>query len=238
MGDPKAPLGSVLPHILLIVVQPLALCLPPFKYRALVFVPMIVGLAYAAYQNMFTEDIELLGGLMSQWPWYLGTIEKLAFTHPEEDFWRLDRARAEATFMSPGPSKLRWSAALWGGIRGVGWNHQVRGVPKAAATQTKWRFILHRLLAYAKYYLISDLLVTYTLRHYYNSPDVDLASLTIRDPSWPRSLLNAFVAGASVHFPIQLQYTLGSIVAVFLGLSQPKVGHFKSSTNLYEYGFR
>ncbi|MCJ1241371.1 hypothetical protein MMC14_009376 [Varicellaria rhodocarpa] len=237
MGDPKTPLGSALPHVLLIVVQLLALSLPPFKYRALVFVPVIVGLACVAYQNMFSEDVELLASLMGQWSWYLGTIEKLTFTHPEEDFWRLDRARAEATSMSPGPSKLRWSAALWGGIRGVGWNHQVRGVPKATAPQTKWRFILHRLVAYAKYYLISDILVIYTSRHYYSSPDVDLASLTIRDPSWLRSLINASVAGALVQFPIQLHYTLGSIIAVFLGLSQPKMGYFKSSTDCDEYGF-
>ena len=220
-------MGSVIPHVLLPVAQPLILCLPPFKYRALVFVPIIVGLAYTTFQNVFTDDMELLCAMISQWPWYLGTIEKLLFTYPEKDFWRLDRARAEASYMPPSLSKLMWSSSLWGNLRGIGWNHQVKGVPRATAPQTKWRFIFYQLGWYARYYLICDVLITYTLRHYYSSSSMDFASLTIRDPSWPRSFLNAFVAGALVYFPIALQYTLGSIVSVLIGLSQPKVSHFQ-----------
>ena len=226
MSDSKAtapPHGSVLPHILLIAVQLLIFTLPPFKYRALIFVPLIVSLVCAGLQNTFTEDLELLASIVSLWPWYLGTIEKLLFTRPEEDFWRVDRTRAEATRMSPGLSKLVWSLSLWRGPRGIGWNHQVKGVPKATAPQTKWRFILYQLGCYAQYYLVCDLLTTYVSKHYYGSPNVDYASLTIRDPAWSRSLLNAFVAGALVQFPLQLQYTLASIVFVLLGLSQPKV---------------
>ena len=42
----------------------------------------------------YTVDLRSL--MIGQWPWYLGTLEKLAFGLPEQDYWRVDRPRAQA----------------------------------------------------------------------------------------------------------------------------------------------
>ena len=122
--------GSILPHLLLPAVQILALALPPFKNRALIFVPTICGLVYATWTNLFTSEGVPRAILVSQWPvraslpitiqrrmltvfkWYLGTISKLSFDNPEEDYWRSDRKPHEAQDMSFW-TKLKWSAALY-----------------------------------------------------------------------------------------------------------------------------
>ena len=212
-------------HILTSFVQILALFLPPFKYRALVFTPLIITLIYITIQSASSsKDLDFQALVMNSWPWSLATLEKVLFTTPEHDFWRADRPKAEAASMPMmGLSKLRWSTALRFNLRGVGWNYQVKNVPRSMAPQTKWRFILHQLGVCIKTYLMLDILSTYSSRNFYRLPDVDMASLTIRDPSWFRSFVNALYAGANFHYSIQLTYTQGSIIAVLLGLSKPKV---------------
>ena len=206
-------------------IQILALFLPPFKYRALLLTPPILAcVCITILSASSSKDLEFQAFVMTQWPWYLATLEKLLFASPEQDFWRTDRPEAEAASMPMGLSKLQWATALRFNLRGVGWNYQVKNVPPLTAPQSKWRFILHQLSLYVKTYFIIDILSTYSSRNFYYSPDVDLASLTVRDPSWFRSFMNALYAGANVHYSIQLTYTQGSILAVLLGLSQPKVG--------------
>jgi hypothetical protein len=58
--------GRLWPHILLPTVQILALELPPFKGRAAVFIPIICGLVYATWTNIFTENVVARGFLVTQ----------------------------------------------------------------------------------------------------------------------------------------------------------------------------
>ena len=68
----RAPLdalgGSVLPHVLLPFSQILALALPPFKGRAALFTPIICGLVYATWINLFTTNSFGRAALIAQWP--------------------------------------------------------------------------------------------------------------------------------------------------------------------------
>ena len=68
----RAPLdalgGSILPHILLPFSQILALALPPFRGRAALFVPVICGLVYATWTNLFTTNPFGRAALIAQWP--------------------------------------------------------------------------------------------------------------------------------------------------------------------------
>ena len=213
---------SRLPHLLLPLIQLLALSLPPFKHRAHIFVPVITALVYATYTNLFSDRIETRISLVISWPIFLATVEKLLFSRPEHQYWRRDRAPAEAASMPFGLAKLRWAAALLVNQRGIGWNYQVKGVPPAKPPQTKWQFLRCQLPEYVKYYVLCDMLHVYTSRHYY-SEGANMALLTTRANTWSRSFLNALLLGSKIYFPIQLAYTLGSILFVFLDLTQPKV---------------
>ena len=88
--------------------------------------------------------------MIGQWPWYLGTLEKLAFGLPEQDYWRVDRPGAEAMSMRGlSPTKFKWAAALYCSPRLVGWNQQVKGVPEQKAPPSKAAFFLERLKSLA-----------------------------------------------------------------------------------------
>ena len=222
--------GSFLQHLLLPLSQQLTLTLPPFRYREHIFVALIASLAYATYTNHFANTVEgrALSGIY--WTVFPGTIEKLLFGIPEEEYWRLDRPRAEAASKPFGLSKLRWTTALALNQRGIGWNYQVKGVPPTSAPQPKWPFLRHQLLKYVQYYIVSDLLHVYFMRFHYTQ-GVDIAYLDLRANTWTRSFCNAFCAGAKLYFPIQMNYTLVSIISVLLGLCQPKVCQFISCGN-------
>jgi len=214
--------GNWLPHLLLPLSQLLALTLPPFRFREHIFVPIIASLAYATYTNQFSDTVSgrALAGI--HWTVFLGTIEKLMFGVPEQDYWRLDRAYAEAKGMPFGFKKLHWATSLALNQRGVGWNYQVRGVPKRSAPQSKWSFIAYQFFKYVQYYVLSDLLHAYFVRYHYLE-GVNIAFLDLRADTWTRSFCNAFCAGAKLYFPIQMNYTLVSIVSVLFGICQPKV---------------
>ncbi|KAI9743462.1 MAG: hypothetical protein M1818_002774 [Claussenomyces sp. TS43310] len=214
-------LGSRLPHLLLPLVQLLALTLPPFRYRAQIFVPVILALAWATYTNIFTHKSETVLLLVSQWPTFLSTVEKLLFSQPERDYWPLDGSCVDAASLPFGLAKLRWAAALFINPRGIGWNYQVKGIPQVAAPQGKFQFLSSQSLHYMKCYVVTDLVHVYLTKHYYTD-GVDMASLTVRANTWSRSFANTLMAGSKVYFPLQLLYTFGSILFVLLSLSKPK----------------
>ncbi len=213
--------GSISPHILLPLSQMLCLTLPPFKYRKHIFIPIIASLAYATYTNHFGNTVESRAMSGIHWTVFLGTLEKLMFDHPETDYWRQDRTHGEATKMSPGPTKLRWATSLMSNLRGIGWNYQVKGVPPSSAPQNKWSFLLHQCIKYVRCHIITDLLHVYFMKYHYLE-GVNIAFLDLRAASWTRSFCNAFCAGAKLYFPIQMNYTLASIISVLLGICQPK----------------
>ena len=156
--------GSVLPHLLLPAVQIFALALPPFSHRATIFVPIILGLILATWANLCSDAVDLRSLMIGQWPWYLGTLEKLSFGLPERDYWRVDRPRAEAMSMRGlSRTKFRWATALYCSPRLVGWNQQVKGVPEYKAPPSKAAFFVERLRSLAICFVFIDICNMYAM---------------------------------------------------------------------------
>ena len=148
--------GSVWPHLALPTVQIVAFALPPFKYRSHIFLPTVLALIFSSWSNLFTESLDIRVFLVAQWPWYLGTLNKLIFhPTPEEKYWRSDKPQREATTL-PFLSKLKWSAALYCNPRGIGWNYQVKGVPEYVAPDTKARFLIQQAKRLAVCFIFMD----------------------------------------------------------------------------------
>lgn len=158
--------GCVLPHLLLPAAQIFALALPPFRYRAHIFVPIIFSLIYATWANLCTEALDIRIFLISQWPWYLGTLEKLISPSiPEEKYWRSDKPQTEA--MDPNMtlmSKWKWSAAMYCSPRGIGWNYQAKGVPGYKAPDTKTKFFIEQGKRLLFYFIMLDACNMWVLR--------------------------------------------------------------------------
>ena len=201
--------GGLLPHVLLPLSELLALTLPPFEYRAHIFVPIILALSIATYTTHFGNTVEsrALSGI--HWTVFTGTIAKLLFSSPEEEYWRLDRPRMEAVSKPFGFSKLHWATSLCLNQRGIGWNFQVKGVPPNPYSQSKRAFIRGQLVKYVQSYIMTDLLHLYFMKYHYIE-GVNIAFLNLRANTWTRSFCNAFCAGAKLYFPIQMNYTLAS----------------------------
>ena len=130
--------GSVLPHVLLPAVQIFALALPLFPHRATLFVPTIPALIFATWANLCSDAVDLRSLMIGQWPWYVGTLKKLAFGLPEQDYWRVDRPHAEAMSMRGlSTTNFKSAAALYCSPRLVGWNQQVKGSQSTKRRQVK-----------------------------------------------------------------------------------------------------
>ena len=160
---PSSAAGSIIPHLLLPTAQILAFALPPFRYRSHIFVPIILGLIYATWSNLYSDATDMRGLMIGQWPWYLNTLEKLLFHPiPEQDCWRVGKPAQEAMSMSFF-SKLKWSAALYCNPRGIGWNYQARGIPKQRAPNDKMGFLIQQIKEIAIVFLAINALDIYVL---------------------------------------------------------------------------
>ena len=220
--------NSIVPHVLLPVTQLLALSLPPFKARSPISVALISALGFLSYLNMLTQDPVIRLLLVNQWWTFLGTLEKLLFSNVEEDYHRIGRKKGEATLLPFGLEKFKWALSLLLCPRGVGWNFQVKGVPVQAGKSLLLRnnpkrlFLRHQALQYIKYYITTDLIQLYASRIMYGT-GVAPELLTVRASSWSLSFLNALFSGFRIYFPLQLSYTMGSIITVYIGMYEPQV---------------
>ena len=221
----RAPLastgGSFIPHLLLPITQIVALALPPFCNPAVFSVPIIFFLVFLTWINIFSPMVDTRVILLAQWPWYLGTVEKLLFARPQRDYWRRDRKPGEALLL-PSLAKWKWAAALYCSPRGVGWNFQVKGVPPYMGPESKAGFVLDQARWLAVCYISIDALHFYSQEHYYR-PGVDPVELTSYSKDWGRSCVNAIHGLLTPYFGLNLIYGELAIVCVLLGFGSPKV---------------
>jgi hypothetical protein len=226
------PTGSITPHILLWMVQIVALASPRFRCRRLVFAGAIIATAIASQINPhFTNDIALAQPFTIGWSNYLSTLEKILFSGPGEwegSLWHVDKPPQEATAYSAfGYPKVRWAIALLINLRGILWNFQVKNVP-AARRKTRSAFLTGQLVNVLYYVVMADLMVQLGIRFFYTTPDGTIGALntkylTLRHRSWRWSFAKAFVFGAAPYYMVCLQYNMFSLPAVLLGISKPEV---------------
>ena len=226
-----------IPHVLLPATQILALTLPPFYHRPTVFVILILSLAVWSYTDLFNNEptdtkshsptnhpsLDVIVPLLSQWPWYLGTVEKLLFSLPERDYWRLNRQPGEALTLS-WPAKLRWAVALYYSPRGVGWNFRVKGVPAYTGPKSRLGFVLSQMCWLTLCALGVDAVGLYTRVYYFGGREWGREGVTSYSSNWGRSAVNALHGLLTPYFGLNIAYDQIAIVCVPLGLSEPEVG--------------
>ncbi len=233
----RDPTGSIAPHVILMVLQLLALAGPPLPYRRgiLIVITLSLGATYLSRPH-FTNSFGLAQPFSMLWSTYLSSLEKLAARGgPEASFWRIDQpARDALAYPSFGLKKLRWALVLIFNMRGIRWNYQVKNVPaasKMAVRGSRPRFLAWQAAALAYYVFMADLVSQLGIHIFYMGPDgrvgaVNTKYLTLRSPYLRLSFTKALVFGATPYYIVQLQYTLFSILAVLLMMSKPEVsGH-------------
>jgi hypothetical protein len=227
------PDGSIVPHLLLFVVQIVALAAPPFPGRRGVFAVAILVLAVAANLNRFTDDPGLAQFFSLAWPHYLSVIEKLItspYPGPEAALWRIDRPVQEAlSFAALGPRKLIWAFTIWFNLRGIRWNFQVKNIPQDPLTnRDKWSFVADRLFTFGRLLLMADILCQLAVRNFYTAADGTVGAtnsryLTTRSPEFACQLYRTATLGMIPYTFMNLQYVTGAILWVAFGISKPAV---------------
>ena len=226
--------GSVYPHLLLLLLQVLALSSPIFPSRRALFATVLASMAVLAHMNRFTNNPIHANFAALAWPHYLATIEKVLFCNPpgpETDLWRIDSTRQEAlSFAGFGYRKIRWAVVLLFNLRGIRWNWEVKNVPKSqvAGKVSRGRFLLWQIVNLIGFVFMADLVAQLSIRLFFTSHDgrvgtVNSKYIDIRDPSWLRSFVNTLVFGAGPYYFINMQYIAVSIIFVALGISKPEV---------------
>ncbi|GFF55326.1 hypothetical protein IFM46972_10238 [Aspergillus udagawae] len=222
--------GSIVPHILLFLVQMAALSSPPFRNRKTVFSGAIVILAVLANVNRFTDDPKLAQFFSLAWPHYLNVLEKLLTSPspgPEAAFWREDRPAQEAMSFAPFRfSKLVWAFVIWFNLRGIRWNYQVANIPAEPLGRSpgKWRFLADRVLTFIRLLCMADVLSHLAILNFYTTAHggpVDSRTLTTRHPKFACQLYRTATVGMIPYTFMNLQYIGGAILWVVLGISQP-----------------
>ena len=226
--------GSIVPHILLFLVQMAALSAPVFSGRKVLFSTLIIGLAVASHLNRFTTDPGLAQFFSLAWPHYLSVLEKIVFASrpgPEKTLWRVDRQRYEALAMRPfGMSKLVWAFVIWFNLRGIRWNFQVKNIPEGPPPgQTRWSFVAKQFLAFMRLLLMADFFSRLGRLNFYTAADGSIGSLnsrylTTRHPSPACQLYRTATVGIIPYTFMNLQYVGGALLWVALGISKPEVG--------------
>jgi len=229
----RQPTGSPIPHILLYVVQVVALASPSFHGRRFLFSNAIVILALLSMINPhFTNNVALAQPCTVGWSYYLSTLEKMLFSGaggPEGTLWHRDRPpKEDLAFRGFGFQKLKWATALIVNTRGIRWNFQIKNVPKRGNT-TKFKFVVSQAIAFVRFLFMTDLVCQLGIHLFYTAPDgqvgtLDSKYLTLCDRFWIWSFAKPVVFGATPYFMLNLQHITFSIAAVLLGLSKPEVG--------------
>ncbi|ETS77620.1 hypothetical protein PFICI_09682 [Pestalotiopsis fici W106-1] len=227
----KEPDSSIAPHIFLWACQVAALISPPFPGRRGVFATLIISLAiYCNLHPHFTNDMGLAQPFSIAWSFYLSTLATLlrgSSSGPEDRFWRIGNPAKEArAYAAFGWSKIRWAFALLVNLRGIGWNHQVKNVPKPPRTGRS-RFLVEQLVRFVVFLSVGDLLYELHRRMNFTSLDgtvssIDSKYMTLRHPVLHWRLARAFVLGALPFCMISMQSAQLSFVTVLLGLNKPQ----------------
>lgn len=225
------PASSIIPHLLLWVIQPVALASPPSFMRSAMFSIVIISLAiYCNLHPHFTNDFGLSQPFSIAWSFYIATLAKLLFSGaagPEAHFWRIDNAAKEGqSYKNFGWKKIGWATELMFNQRGIRWNHQVKNVPRPPH-MGRSRFLLSQFFKFLTCACIADFLFEIHRRVSFTTQDGRMGEmnskfLTLRHSSLKWSFLKTFSLGILPYFMLSMQYAQGAFLGVTLHLTQPE----------------
>lgn len=230
-GTLKIPDASIVPHLLLFLVQILALASPSYRGLRIGFIFIITILAvYCNLHPRFTTNFYLAQPTSLAWSIYLPTIAKLCVSegkHTESRFWRIDRQPAEAVgYAAFGAKKTWWALVLMFNQRGIRWSHQVKNIPQQPIV-SRSHFLMTQVLRFCWFLCCADLCYETHQRVNFTSPDRTVGKLnskylSIYHSSWYWSLLKTFSLGMLPYFMLSMQYAQGAFFAVLLQFSTPQ----------------
>jgi len=228
----QEPSGTITPHILLVILQLLALSSPKFPGRRMISTLSITGLAILSQLNSpFTQELSAAQPWSLMWPHYLSTLEKILFSGPkgpESTFWHINQPIGEASdFPAFSFAKVKWAAAIIVNLRGIGWNYQVKNIPKQSRF-SKRSFLMWQCVDFVRLLLITDVLLQLSTHMFLTSAEGEIGAMntkyaTVRHKDLHWGFIKALVFGAGPYFFISLQYVACSIIAVSLGFGEAKV---------------
>ncbi|KAI1176310.1 membrane bound O-acyl transferase family-domain-containing protein [Nemania sp. FL0916] len=230
----REPTGSISPHLILLVIQVLALAGPRFRGRRYLTCTLIILLAAACHMNQFTQNLGLANLFSLAWPHYSTTLINFAFASkngPEGDIWPLhDAPHIATTFAAFSFRKVSWALNTMINLRGILWNYEIPHLPKrvtAGKRESRSRFLLLQLVDLAWMLLMADLLSQLGLELFFTNPEtkstyLNSKILTLRGSDTLWSIVKTLVFGAGPYFLINVQYVFCSIVTVALGLWDPE----------------
>lgn len=228
----REPTGSIVPHVLLCVVQLVALASPNFRGRRSFFVTAIIVLAiWSMIDPNFTNNTELARPFTLTWANYFSTLEKIMFAGangPEGDLWHIDKPAQEAlAYPAFGYRKLKWAIVIIINLRGIRWNYQVKNVPELKE-KSKSAFLISKSVDLAYYMFMSDLFEHLGVRLFFTAPNGEVGALnskfiTLAHPDWRWGFIKILVLALTPYYLINMQYILYAIIAVALGISKPEV---------------
>ena len=220
------PTGSISLHILLVLLQVMALVAPRFQGRQAIFGTALVSLfLISRIKPHFSNDLGKVQPFVLNWAAWLSVLTKTITTGaagPEAHFWRIDRPAREAMGMQAfSPTKIRWAIAMLLNMRGIRWNYEVKNLQHSQA-ELKSVFLLKQL-RYLLYLLFMGDMASEIWRHFMFSPGIDPKYLTVRSPSLVYRFAWTWLCGLLPYYLIQIQYVVCAIISVLIGLSVPEV---------------
>ena len=228
----REPTGSIVPHVLLWVVQLVALASPNFRGRRTFFATAIIVLTiWSMIDPNFTKDTGLARPFTLAWANYFSTLEKIMFAGvngPEGDLWHIDKAPREAlAYPAFGYRKLKWAIVIIINLRGIRWNYQVKNVPELKE-KSKSSFLLSKSVDLVYYMFMSDLFEHLGIRLFFTAPNGEVGALnskfiTLSHPNWRWGFVKTLVLALTPYYLINMQYVLYAVIAVALGISKPEV---------------
>jgi hypothetical protein len=228
----KKPNSSIIPHLMLVFVQIVALASPPFTGRRVFSASIIVILAtYCNIHPYFTNNFDLAQPFSLAWSFYLATLAKLLYSGPgdiEDHFWRLDKPAKEAReYAGFGWKKLRWASALIFNHRGIRWSHQVKNVPPLPEISRN-RFMARQFVKAVACGSVADILYQVHQRVNFSAlnrlpSEVNSKSLTLYHRDWRWSIVKTFSLALLPYFALSMQFALAGLFAVFCNISTPEV---------------
>lgn len=211
-------------YFLIIGLQILALWIPPFRGRALIFVSAIISCAVILHSDRISDDPQIAYAYGMAWPSYLATIDRLLFTTPELSFWRVGEKEGEALSYGFGLRKLSWSLGQIFNPRGIGWNWRLKGITRVEGRpefRSRKAFLYNKTVRFLVILLAYDILHTYLVSHNFGTINGVYTPLSELPPV--SRLTTTAAAGYVMFCGIELNHLLTSITFVGLGLSRPEV---------------
>jgi hypothetical protein len=208
--------ASFLPYLLVLCLLFTGIVMKPARFRWVIW-PMMASLVYPLFFKSPTNDPPTDAALRSSFVAYLFTAsDYILLTDVQHEF-RKD-GQSEPITIASFWARLQWGLELFFGPRGVGWDHEPRGVLPPRPHSTRGRFILSQVFWLAIYLLCLD--VTQFVTAY--TSVFAKESIPTALQAWHWRFLGTLLIAIGGATLLSITHTILSIMSVATWTSEPK----------------